>query len=103
MKVSKGGNLLKDIIIQEGIETIYSNKEPVYYLIDCELAGGFYRVNDLKSSVENLNTRGMYFQCLCLSGTHNDCENFVNPALEVISKIGSLATGCEINYLLKKN
>ena len=103
MKVSKGGNLLRDIIIQEGIETIYSNKEPVYYLINCELAGGFYRVNNLKSSVENLNTRGMYFQCLCLNETHNDCASFINPALEIISKIGSLATGFEINYLLKKN
>ena len=34
MKVSKGGSFLKNIIIQEGVETIYTNKEPVYYLIN---------------------------------------------------------------------
>ena len=103
MKVSKGGNLLKEVVIQEGVETIYSNKEPVYYLINGELVGGFYRVNDLRSSVENLNTKGMYFQCLCLDKGSNNCQNFLNPALETISKIGSLATGYEIDYLLKKN
>ena len=103
MKVSKGGNLLKEVVIQEGVETIYLNKEPVYYLINGELVGGFYRTNDLRSSVENLNTKGMYFQCLCLDKNGNDCQNFLNPALEIISKIGSLATGYEIDYLLKKN
>jgi len=103
MKVSKGGNLLKEVVIQEGVETIYSNKEPVYYLINGELVGGFYRINDLRSSVENLNTKGMYFQCLCLDNGGDNCQNFLNPALETISKIGSLATGYEIDYLLKKN
>jgi len=103
MKVSKGGNLLKEVVIQEGVETIYSNKEPVYYLINGELVGGFYRINDLRSSVENLNTKGMYFQCLCLDKSSGNCQNFLNPALETISKIGSLATGYEIDYLLKKN
>ncbi|MBT3445737.1 glutamate--cysteine ligase [bacterium] len=103
MKVSKGGHLLKNVIIQEGIETIYSNKEPVYYLINCNVAGGFYRINDSRNSYQNLNTKGMYFKCLCLKNECSNCNEFFNPALEVVSKIGSLATGYEIEYLLKKN
>ena len=103
MKVSKGGRQIKDIIIQEGVETIYSNKEPVYYLIDCELIGGFYRTNNLRGSTENLNTKGMDFECLCGDPSHSQCENFIHPSLEIIAKIGSLATGYEISYLMKNN
>jgi len=108
MKVSKGGSFLKNIILQEGVETIYKNKEPVYYLINSSLAGGFYRINDSKGSMHNLNTKGMYFKCLCLGQDsqeckNNDCNLYVHPSLEVISRIGSLATGYEIDYLLKKN
>lgn len=108
MKVSKGGSYLKNVILQEGVETIYNNKEPVYYLINSQVAGGFYRVNDSKSPHENLNTRGMYFKCLCTSKENNECKsincnNYLHPSLEVISKIGTLATGYEIEYLVKKN
>ena len=107
MKVSKGGSFLKNIIIQEGVETIYTNKEPVYYLINSSVAGGFYRSNDSKNSKQNLNTKGMYFECLCKKkgeGCNNiDCQRYVFPSLGAISRIGSLATGYEIEYLLKKN
>ena len=107
MKVSKGGSFLKNIIIQEGVETIYTNKEPVYYLINSSVAGGFYRSNDSKNSKQNLNTKGMYFECLCKKkgeGCNDiDCQRYVFPSLEAISRIGSLATGYEIEYLLKKN
>ena len=108
MKVSKGGSFLKNIILQEGVETIYKNKEPVYYLINSSLAGGFYRVNDSKGSMHNLNTKGMYFKCLCPGADGKNCKNddcnlYIHPSLEVISRIGSLATGYEIDYLLKKN
>ncbi len=103
MRVSKGGNQIKDIIIQEGVETIFTNKEPVYYLIDCEIVGGFYRTNQLKGSTDNLNTKGMFFECICEDSMHLNCEKFIRPSLEIIAKLGSLATGYEIDYLLKKN
>ena len=103
MRVSKGGNQIKDIIIQEGVETIFANKEPVYYLIDCEIVGGFYRTNQLKGSTDNLNTKGMFFECICEDSMHLNCEKFIRPSLEIIAKLGSLATGYEIDYLLKKN
>ena len=93
MKVSKGGKLLSDLIVQEGVDSIFGKKEPVYYLIDCEVSGAFYRVNDNKSSRDNLNTRGMYFEPISESG--------LNPTISIISQIGSLATGLEIQYLTK--
>ena len=93
MKVSKGGKLLSDLIVQEGVDTIFGKKEPVYYLIDCKISGAFYRVNDNKSSRDNLNTRGMYFEPISESG--------LNPTISIISQIGSLATGLEIQHLTK--
>ena len=91
MKVSKGGKLLSDLIVQEGVDSIFGNKEPVYYLIDCKVSGAFYRVNDNKSSIDNLNTRGMYFEPIC--------ESKLNPTISIISQIGALATGLEIQHL----
>ena len=93
MKVSKGGKLLSDLIVQEGVDSIFGKKEPVYYLIDCKISGAFYRVNDNKSSRDNLNTRGMYFEPISESG--------LNPTISIISQIGSLATGLEIQHLTK--
>ena len=91
MKISKGGIILKDLIVQESVPTIYGNKEPVYYLIDNKVSGAFYRVNDNKSESENLNTRGMYF----------DKIDVLEPSLGLISKIGAIATGLEIKHILK--
>jgi len=93
MKVSKGGSFLKNIIIQEGVETIYTNKEPVYYLINSSVAGGFYRSNDSKNSKQNLNTKGMYFEF----------SHSIEPSLGLIAKVGAIATGLEIKHILNKN
>ena len=41
MKISKGGIILKDLIVQESVPKIYGNKEPVYYLIDNKVSGAF--------------------------------------------------------------
>lgn len=93
MKVSKGGMLLKDLIIQESVPTIYKNKEPVYYLINNEVSGAFYRINDNKDENENLNTKGMYFEF----------SHSIEPSLGLIAKVGAIATGLEIKHILNKN
>ena len=93
MKISKGGILLKDLIIQESVPTIYKNKEPVYYLINNEVSGAFYRINDNKDENENLNTKGMYFEPL----------DSLEPSLGLIAKVGAIATGLEIKHILNKN
>ncbi len=66
MRVSKGGKPVRDIVIQEGITTALklesgASAEPVFYLVEAEVAGGFLRVNKGKDDHENLNTKGMEF------------------------------------------
>ena len=67
MSVTKGGNKLDKVILQEGI---YSNErlqpanyvaEPVIYSFGSSLVGGFYRLHDSKNNSENLNSPGMSF------------------------------------------
>lgn len=65
MSVIKEGNEVSEIIIQEGIHTEESINgavtEPVVYMIDHFVIGGFYRVHTNKEKDENLNAPGMHF------------------------------------------
>ena len=65
MSVGKGGALIKEILIQEGVATIDKIEgaaaEPVVYAIGGAVAGGFWRINDTRGASDNLNSRGMRF------------------------------------------
>jgi glutamate--cysteine ligase len=65
MAVVKEGLEVRDVIIQEGVptrETIGSGTaEPVVYMMDRYVVGGFYRVNKERGVDENLNAPGMEF------------------------------------------
>jgi len=67
---SKGGGLVNEYLIQEGIVTadFYSGYpiEPVIYLGGQTPIGGFFRLNEEKDEWSSLNTKGMAFSCLCL-------------------------------------
>ena len=61
MARTKGGKILRSVILQEGI---YSNEklsspnnvvEPVIYAFGSNLVGGFYRVHENKDNSQNLN------------------------------------------------
>ena len=66
MSVIKEGLSVTQVIIQEGVHTCErigeSSAEPVAYLIDRFVVGGFYRVHDSRGVDENLNAPGMYFK-----------------------------------------
>ncbi len=68
MAVVKEGLQVSEVIIQEGVhtyETIAGNTaEPVVYMIDRYVVGGFYRVNQARGVDENLNAPGMHFEPL---------------------------------------
>lgn len=111
MRVSKGGKPVRDIVIQEGIPTTLghgadSAAEPVFYLVNARVAGGFLRVNSGKSGLENLNTRGMEFVPLYYHGAPVEsgaAECVVcSPAHELISSIASIAAGYEIEEILRE-
>ena len=68
MSSAKGGNIVKQVILQEGVytfETIGSKEavaEPVIYMIGQYVIGGFYRAHEKKGVTDNLNSPGMHFE-----------------------------------------
>ncbi len=68
MAVVKEGLQVHDVLIQEGVYTFeHINEavaEPVIYMIDHYVVGGFYRVHTGRGADENLNAPGMHFESL---------------------------------------
>jgi len=108
MRVSKGGSPVRDVVLQEGIPTSLKyesdiSAEPVFYLIDTQVAGGFLRLNKSRNTLENLNSRGMEFAHIdpCDKSTHiEEVETLCSPALELVSRIATIAAGYEIEKIL---
>ena len=65
MSVVKEGLAVTEVMVQEGVYTFESVNEavaePVVYLIDHFVVGGFYRVHTGRGVDENLNSPGMQF------------------------------------------
>lgn len=108
MRVSKGGNPVRDVVLQEGIPTSFKydskiSAEPVFYLIDSQVAGGFLRLNKSRNTLENLNSRGMEFAHIdpCDETKHlEEVDTLCSPALELVSRIATIAAGYEIERIL---
>jgi glutamate--cysteine ligase len=68
MAVGKEGLQVHEVIIQEGVPTFETVDagvaEPVVYMIDRYVVGGFYRVHTQRGPDENLNAPGMHFKPL---------------------------------------
>jgi glutamate--cysteine ligase len=75
MSVIKEGQQVSEVMIQEGVYTFESVNEavaePVVYMIDQFVVGGFYRVHTTRGKDENLNSPGMHFVPLAFEG---DCQ-----------------------------
>ncbi len=73
MSVIKDGQEVSEVILQEGVPTYErvndSVAEPVVYMIDRYVVGGFYRVNPERGTDENLNSPGSAFVPLAFAGT----------------------------------
>ena len=65
MAVGKEGLAVHEVIIQEGVHTVERIEdkvaEPVVYMIDHYVVGGFYRVHGARAADENLNAPGAHF------------------------------------------
>ncbi len=65
MSVIKEGQEVSEVLVQEGVytfETIDDGvAEPVIYMMDRSVIGGFYRVHTGRGINENLNAPGMHF------------------------------------------
>lgn len=73
MSTAKEGQAIRNVIIQEGVYTSETwgqpaaVSEPVVYMIDRHVVGGFYRVHTGRSADENLNAPGMRFEPLAFA------------------------------------
>jgi glutamate--cysteine ligase len=80
MAVVKEGLEVTEVIIQEGVPTLEdvdgAAAEPVVYMIDRCVVGGFYRVHTERGRDENLNAPGMHFVPLAFPTSCNlpDCR-----------------------------
>ena len=80
MAVVKEGLAVSEVIIQEGVPTREdvdgAAAEPVVYMVDRSVVGGFYRVHTERGRDENLNAPGMHFVPLAFAGSCSlpDCR-----------------------------
>jgi glutamate--cysteine ligase len=74
MAVGKEGLEITDVIIQEGVHSFErindAVAEPVVYMIDRYVIGGFYRVHAERGIDENLNAPGAHFVPLAFAQQH---------------------------------
>ena len=78
MAASKGGQQISKVIVQEGVYTSetwgdhQAAAEPVVYMMDHFVVGGFYRIHTDRGPDENLNAPGMEFEPLAFA---EDCTS----------------------------
>ncbi|CAN5215177.1 glutamate--cysteine ligase [soil metagenome] len=74
MSVGKDGVDVTDVLIQEGVHTFEhindAVAEPVVYMIDRYVVGGFYRVHAERGVDENLNSPGAHYVPLAFAQQH---------------------------------
>lgn len=108
MAVVKEGLQVSDVIIQEGVYTFESINdavaEPVVYMIDHYVVGGFYRVHTGRGIDENLNAPGMQFVPLAFDTPCSlpDCAGAPDAAPNrfyaygVVARLALLAAAIEL-------
>ncbi len=108
MSVVKEGLQVTEVIIQEGVYTFESIREavaePVVYMMDHFVIGGFYRVHTGRGVDENLNAPGSHFVPLAFEKpcTLPDCADSPEAlpnrfyAYGVVARLALLAAAMEL-------
>ncbi|WIM04697.1 MAG: glutamate--cysteine ligase [Candidatus Nitricoxidivorans perseverans] len=110
MAVGKEGVQVHEVMIQEGVPTVETvdagTAEPVIYMIDRHVVGGFYRVNTQRGIDQNLNAPGMRFEPLAFECGCSlpDCD--LGPdappnrfyAYGVVARLALLAAATELEH-----
>ena len=108
MSVVKEGLEVSEVIIQEGVYTFENINdavaEPVVYMIDHYVVGGFYRVHTGRDVDENLNAPGMHFVPLAFDTPCSlpDCAGAPDAAPNrfyaygVVARLALLAAAVEL-------
>ncbi len=114
MAVVKEGLEVHEVMVQEGIYTFEkvddAVAEPVVYMIDHFVVGGFYRVHTQRAKDQNLNAPGMQFKPLafaepCSSPNPDDpgCPPNRFYAYGVIARLALLAAAIELEQTDPEN
>lgn len=108
MSTIKEGQRVSEVIIQEGVYTFESINsavaEPVVYMIDHYVIGGFYRVHTSREADENLNAPGAHFVPLAFESPCGlpDCAGEPDTvpnrfyAYGVVARLALLAAAIEL-------
>ena len=108
MAVVKEGLPVTEVLVQEGVYTLESINqavaEPVIYMIDHCVVGGFYRVHTGRGTDENLNAPGMHFMPLAFETTCLLPDREARPdsipnrfyAYGVVARLALLAAALEL-------
>jgi glutamate--cysteine ligase len=108
MAVVKEGLEVSEVIIQEGVPTIETVDngvaEPVVYMVDKYVVGGFYRVHGERGRDENLNAPGSRFVPLPFAAACNlpdadgtpECAPNRFYAYGVVARLALLAASLEL-------
>jgi glutamate--cysteine ligase len=107
MAVVKEGLEVHDVLVQEGVHTFETVDgavaEPVVYMIDRFVIGGFYRVHTERGKDQNLNAPGMHFAPLafaspCLPDLEGsvDCPPNRFYAYGVVARLALVAAAIEL-------
>ncbi len=110
MSRTKEGQAVDRVILQEGVYSFetwgqpQAVAEPVVYMIDHFVVGGFYRVHTGRGPNENLNAPGMHFEPLAFADTCNNPDSHQDPdagknrfyAYGVIARLALLAAAREM-------
>ena len=111
MAVVKEGLEVSDVLVQEGVYTFESINEavaePVIYMIDHFVVGGFYRVHTGRGVDENLNAPGSHFVPLTFESSCSlpmpDCAPDDIPnrfySYGVIARLALLAASVELDAM----
>lgn len=111
MSAAKGGQQVSRVIMQEGVHSFETwgddgaVAEPVVYMMDSYVVGGFYRVHTGRDVDENLNAPGMHFEPLSFAEPLNNPDVAGDPDAEpnrfyafgVIARLALLAAARELD------
>ncbi len=113
MAVVKEGSQVSNVLVQEGVYTFETINEavaePVIYMIDRYVVGGFYRVHTGRGIDENLNAPGMHFVPLAFESTcllpncaaQPNCIPNRFYAYGVVARLALLAAAVELELALQ--
>jgi glutamate--cysteine ligase len=111
MAVVKEGLEVHEVLVQEGVYTFEhindAVAEPVVYMMDHFVVGGFYRVHTERGIDENLNAPGMHFEPLafetCCTLPNPECQPDDTPnrfyAYGVVARLAMLAAAVELEEM----